>query len=187
MWRIWTKAVQRLAKLAIDEKKSTPVSSHPRSITVVALGLLTACGQAMGSGPIEFKCDSPSPPFDKGQTYTVILNPGSNYVDVGQYQFSKDTVSKEKLQQGWTRWITNADREGKANSWTELNIKTGELKDIGINGQVELRSRCSQITWSFSPVLLLPINGCCITTPSTSESTWKKRLNNSQFTKHKWI
>ena len=87
----------------------------------------------------------PPPPFDKGQTYTVILNLGSNYVDVGQYQFSKDTVSKEKLQQGWTRWITNADREGKANSWTELNIKTGELKDIGINGQVELQSLCSQV------------------------------------------
>lgn len=121
------------------------MSIHPRSITVVALGLLTACGQAMGSGPMEFKCDSPSPPFDKGQTYTVIFNPGSNYVDVGQYQFTKDTVSKEKYQQGWKRWTTNADRKGKANRWTELNIKTGELRYININGQVELLSHCSQV------------------------------------------
>ena len=121
------------------------MSIHLRLITVVALGLLTACGQAIGSGPTEFKCDSPSPPFDKGQIFTIIFNPGSNYVDVGQYQFTKDTVSKAKRQQGWRRWTTNTDRKGKANSWTELNIKTGELRFIGISGQVELRSRCSQV------------------------------------------
>ena len=121
------------------------MSIHSRSITVVALGLLTACGQAMSSGPREFKCDSPSPPFDKGQTYSVMFNPSSDYVDVGQYQFTKDTISNEKSQQGWIRWISNTGREGKANSWTELNVKTGELRYIGINGQVELRSRCSEM------------------------------------------
>ena len=121
------------------------MSIHLRLITVVALGLLTACGQAIGSGPTEFKCDSPSPPFDKGQIFTIIFNPGSNFVDVGQYQFTKDTVSKAKRQQGWRRWITNTNRAGTANSWNELNIKTGELRYIGINGQVELRSRCLQV------------------------------------------
>ena len=122
------------------------MSIHPRSITFFALGLLAACGQAMSTrGFIEFKCNSPSPPFDKGQSYTVMFNPGSNYVAVGQYQFSKVSLSQAERQQGWRRWRTNSDRYGNANSWSQLNIKTGELRYIGNNGQVELRSRCSQV------------------------------------------
>ena len=119
---------------------------NPCSTTVFALGLLAACGQAMSSsGLMEFKCDSPFHPFDKEHSYTVIFDPDSNYVDVGQYQFVKVSVSQEQRQQGWRRWRTNSDRYGKANSWSELNITTGELRYIGINGQVDLRSLCSPV------------------------------------------
>jgi hypothetical protein len=118
---------------------------QPASIAVFALGVLTACGQAMSSGSMKFRCDSPSPPFDKGQTFMVTLNPGSNVVDVGQYQFAEVKVSPEQRRQGWRRWSTNSDRNGKANSWTELNIQTGELRYIGMNEEVELRSHCSQV------------------------------------------
>ena len=96
-------------------------------------------------GLMEFKCDSPFPPFDKEHSYTVMFDPDSNYVAVGQYQFVKVSVSEEQLQQGLRRWRTNSDRYGTANSWSELNIKTGELRYIGINGQVELRSLCSPV------------------------------------------
>ena len=123
----------------------TVMSILPASTTVLALGFLTACAQAMSSGPMEFKCDSPSPPFDKGQTFMVKLNPVSNFVDVGQYQFAEVNVSPEQRRQGWRRWSTNSDRNGNANSWTELNIQTGELRYIGMNEEVELRSRCSQV------------------------------------------
>ena len=75
----------------------------------------------------------------------VKLNPVSNFVDVGQYQFAEVNVSPEQRRQGWIRWSTNSDRNGNANSWTELNIQTGELRYIGMNEEVELRSRCSQV------------------------------------------
>ena len=121
------------------------MSMHHRLIAVFTLGLLTACGSAISSGPTEFKCDAPSPPFPKGQTYTIIFNPESNYVKVGQYQFTKEIVSNEKYQQGWRRWATNSDREGTPNSWTELNINTGDLIDIGIDSQAGTPSRCSRV------------------------------------------
>ena len=132
--------------MASNKEKSITVSINPRSITFFALGLLAACGQAMSTRELmEFKCNSPSPPFEKGQSYTIMLNPGSNYVAVGQYQFGKVSVSQAERQQGWRRWRTNSDRYGNANSWSELNIKTGELRYIGNKGQVELRSRCLQV------------------------------------------
>lgn len=121
------------------------MSMHHRSIAIIAFALLTACGPAISSGPTKFKCDSPSPPFPEGESFTIILNPELNYVEVGQYQFAKELVTKEKYQQGWRRWATNSDREGKANSWNELNINTGELIDIGIDGQIEPSSRCSRM------------------------------------------
>lgn len=117
---------------------------HSRSITVAALGLLGACGSAMNNAPIVFNCDS----FNKGQTYRVRLSPDSNHVDVmwgvQPYQYTEEPMSPEKVQQGWRRWVTNADRKGKANSWTELNTKSGALRHIGINGQVDSLGRCLQ-------------------------------------------
>ena len=121
------------------------MSMHHRLIAIIAFGLVTACGPAISSGPTEFKCDSPSPPFPKGQTYTIIFNPELSYVEVGQYQYTKEVASKEKYQQGWRRWTTNYDRQGKANSWTELNIITGELIDIGTDGQTGAPSLCSRV------------------------------------------
>ena len=94
---------------------------------------------------MEFKCESPSPPFEKGETYVVIFNPDSNRVEVGQYQFREEIIPQEKRQQGWRRWSTNSDRYGNVNSWNELNIKTGELRYIGINGQIKFRTSCSQV------------------------------------------
>ena len=47
---------------------------------------------------MEFKCDSLFPPFDKEHSYTVMFDPDSNYVAVGQYQFVKVSVSEEQLQ-----------------------------------------------------------------------------------------
>ena len=122
-----------------------PVSIHPHPLTIFALSLLAACGQATSHGAMKFKCESPSPPFDKGETHTVEFNPGSNQVEVGQYQYREETVSQDKRNQGWRRWSTNSDRYGKVNSWNELNIKTGELRYIGMNGQIKFRSSCSQV------------------------------------------
>ena len=120
------------------------MSIHHRSIAIIAFGLLAACGPAISSGPTKFECDPPYSHFPEGQTYTIIFNPELNHVKVGQYHFTKEVVSKEKYQQGWRRWTTNYNRQGKANSWTELNINTGELIDIGIDGEVRSPSRCSR-------------------------------------------
>ena len=62
------------------------------------------------------------------------------------YRFNEVPVSQEKRQQGWRRWISNAGADGIANSWEELNIKTGEYRYIGINGQVS-QGQCSQEKW----------------------------------------
>ena len=136
--------MRKVAILAKEKKKSITVTISFRSITVVALGLLTACSQAMSSDPRVFICDLPSPPFNKGKTFMVTITPGSNRVAVGQYSLYVDPLPKEKRQQGWRRWISNAGADGNANSWEELNIKTGEYRYIGINGQVESRGQCSQ-------------------------------------------
>jgi len=135
--------MRKVAMLAKKKKRSIPVTISFRSITIVALGLLTACSQAMSSDPRVFICDLPSPPFNKGKTSMVTITPGSNRVAVGQYSLYVDTLPKEKRQQGWRRWISNAGADGIANSWEELNIKTGEYRYIGINGQVS-QGQCSQ-------------------------------------------
>lgn len=128
---------------ATKMKKLIPVKNHSLSIIVVSLGLLTACSQVMSGDSMVFKCDSPSPPFDKGDTFIIKISPGSNSVERGQYRFYLDPLPKEKRQQGWRRWITNAGADGISNSWNELNIKTGELRYIGINGQIVSLVRCS--------------------------------------------
>lgn len=137
--------------VANKKKKSIPVTIHSLSITVISLGLLTACSQAMSGDPRVFICDS----FKEGQKDRVTLMPESKRVDVrdafpnpknsdGAYLYYEEPVSQEKRQQGWRRWITNAGARGIANSWNELNIKTGEYRYIGINGQVESLGHCSQ-------------------------------------------
>ena len=92
-----------------------------------------------------------------GETHTVEFNPGSNQVEVGQYQYREETVSQDKRNQGWRRWSTNSDRYGKVNSWNELNIKTGELRYIGMNGQIKFSSSCSQVNWALLLEQLDPI------------------------------
>jgi hypothetical protein len=130
--------------LATEMKKLIPLKIHSHSIIVVSLGLLGACSQVMSGDPMVFKCDSSSPPFDKGETFMIKITPGSYSVERGQYRFNVDPLPKAKRQQGWRRWITNAGADGISNSWNELNIKTGELRYIGINGQVESLVRCLQ-------------------------------------------
>ena len=136
--------------LARKKKKSITVTIYFRSIPIVALGLLTACSQAMSGDPRVFICDSLITGTQKDR---VTLMPESQQVDVRNavpdsnypdYRFNEVPVSQKKRQQGWRRWITNAGARGNANSWNELNIKTGEYRYIGINGQVESRGQCSQ-------------------------------------------
>ncbi len=152
--------MRKLAMLAKKKKKSITVTISFRSITVVGLGLCTACSQAMSSDPRMFICDS----WEEGQKDRVTLIPESQQVDVrgtlynndtgayrpneendrGVYRYNEELLSQEKRQQGWRRWITNESALGLPNSWSELNIKTGEYRYIGINGQVESRGQCSQ-------------------------------------------
>ena len=103
----------------------------------------------MSGDPRVFICDSLLTGTQKDR---VTLMPESQQVDVRSavpdlnypaYRFNEVPVSQEKRQQGWRRWISNAGADGIANSWEELNIKTGEYRYIGINGQVS-QGQCSQ-------------------------------------------
>ena len=65
--------------LAKKKKKMIPVTIHSRSITFIALGLLTACSQAMSGDPRVFICDSLITGTQKDR---VTLMPESQQVDV---------------------------------------------------------------------------------------------------------
>ena len=61
-------------------------------------------------------------PCNKWQAYMVMFNPRLNYVDVGEYQFTKYIMSK-KIQTRLDALDHQYRSRRKANSWTEHNTK----------------------------------------------------------------
>ena len=115
-----------------------------RWMSVIATaGLIAGCGQGVKGETIVFNCD----PLSNGQIYQVTFRKGdSDHVEVMSgkqpYRFEEVNIDKKEAEEGWRRWITNTSRDGVANSWSELNTKTGALRLIDIDGNVELQGSC---------------------------------------------
>ena len=93
-----------------------------------------------------FNCDS----LSNGQAYRVSFNESDKgHVEVmsGEqpYRFEEASIDSKEAGEGWRRWITNTSRDGVANSWTELNVKTGALRLIDIDGQINLKGQCLRV------------------------------------------
>ena len=106
------------------------------ALGLVAIGAIAPLPLQAHDCPMVFKCGS----LERGTTFLVTLDPstGRVLVDTGgnTFQFEQELVYQQSAQQGWRRWRTNSDRNGRANSWTELNIHTGAMKDIDYTGRV---------------------------------------------------
>ena len=63
---------------------------------------------------------------------TLDPNTGAVWIDSHgiTHNFEQELVDFSRGQQGWHRWSTHANKDGTANSWTELNTNTGVIQDI---------------------------------------------------------
>ena len=109
-------------------------------LSILAIGVLSpASVGAVAACPTTFKCKE-----QRGsRSYLITLDPNTGRVwldvDGNTFQFETELVRHERWQQGWRRWPSNFDRLGNANSWTELNVQTGALRDITNVGNEDVR------------------------------------------------
>lgn len=114
---------------------------------ITAAGLITGCGQEVKGGTMVLNCDS----LSNGGVYRVTFRKSdAGHVEVmsGEqpYRFEEVSIGRKAAGEGWRRWITNTSRDGVANSWSELNTKTGALRLIDIDGNVELQGSCLRVS-----------------------------------------
>ena len=109
-------------------------------LSILAIGVLSpASVGAVAACPTTFKCKEQG----GSRSYLITLDPNTGRVwldvDGNTFQFETELVRHERWQQGWRRWPSNFDRLGNANSWTELNVQTGALRDITNVGNEDAR------------------------------------------------
>ena len=73
----------------------------------------------------------------------VFRKSDSGHVDVMNgaqpYRLEEVSLDKKEAIESWRRWTTNASRDGVANTWAELNTKTGSLRLIDLDNKVNLK------------------------------------------------
>ena len=114
---------------------------------IAAAGLMAGCGQGVKGETMVFNCDS----LSNGRVYRVTFSESDEgHVEVmsGEqpYRFEEVSIDRKEAGEGWRRWVTNTSRDGVANSWTELNIKTGALRLIDIDGNIDLQGSCLKLS-----------------------------------------
>ena len=114
---------------------------------IAAAGLVTGCWQGVKGETMVFNCDS----LSNGQAYRVTFSESDEgHVEVmsGEqpYRFEEASIGRKETGEGWRRWVTNTSRDGVANSWTELNTKTGALRLIDIDEKVDQKGHCLRVS-----------------------------------------